>query len=351
MAQHLRQSLGDVDQALVHALQIAPRASWARIGTALGLDAVTVARRWQRLAEAGAAWISCHPAPALADSGQGCLAFVEVDCAPGHLPDVARALAAVPHVAALSQASGDRDLLLNVMARDLASLTRWTTGDLAALEGVRAVRTHLAARVHTEASRWRLRALSREQVALLTADEPQRRTATPAFPLTALDQRLIAALSVDGRAGYRTLAEQCGVSPDTVRRHVRRLFAADLLHARCEVARSLSDWPVGVTLWGRVPAARLGEVAQRVTGMREVRLCATVLSRHNLHLVAWVRSLDDAQRFEIRLAERAPDLTVTDRAVALWPMKLSGHLLDEDGYRIGATPLALWDEEGVSGPT
>ncbi|WP_245790656.1 Lrp/AsnC family transcriptional regulator [Streptomyces monashensis] len=339
-----------MDQALVHALQIAPRASWARIGTALGLDAVTVARRWQRLAEAGAAWISCHPAPALAESGQGCLAFVEVDCAPGRLPQVARVLAAVPHVVALSQVSGDRDLLLNVMARDLASLTRWTTGDLAALEGVRAVRTHLAGRVHTEASRWRLRALTREQVALLTADEPHRRTAAPAFPLTALDQRLITALSVNGRATYRALAAQCDASPDTVRRHVQRLFAADLLHARCEVARPLSEWPVAVTLWGQVPAARLDEVAQRVTGMREVRLCAAVISRHNLHLVAWVRSLADAQRFEARLAERAPDLTVTDRTVALWPMKLSGHLLDEDGYRTGATPLALWDESSGSDP-
>lgn len=349
MAQDSRHSLGDVDQALVHALQVAPRVSWARIGAALDLDAVTVARRWQRLTEAGAAWISCHPAPALAGSGQGCLAFVEVDCAPGRLPDVTRVLAAAPHVAALSQVSGDRDLLLNVMARDLASLTRWTTGELAALEGVRAVRTHLAGRVHAEASRWRLRALSREQVAVLTADEPARRTAAPAFPLTALDHRLITALSVDGRATYRALAERCDANPDTVRRHVRRLFAADLLHARCEVARPLSDWPVGVTLWGRVPAARLQEVAQRITGMREVRLCASVISRYNLHIVAWVRSLDDAQRFEIRLAEQAPDLNVTDRAVALGPMKLSGHLLDEDGYRVGATPLALWKEAAVSG--
>ncbi|ANZ14065.1 AsnC family transcriptional regulator [Streptomyces noursei ATCC 11455] len=337
-------SLDHVDQALVHALQITPRASWTRIGSVLGLDAVTVARRWNRLVETGAAWISCHPAPVLAASGQGCLAFVEIDCAPGRLLDVARALAAAPHVVALSHVTGDRDLQLNVMARDPAMLSRWVTHDLAALDGVRAARTHLAGPVHTEGSRWRLRALGRHQVARLAADASRHRTDTPAFVLDELDQQLVTALSVDGRATYRALAEQCGAGPDTVRRRVQRLFAADMLHARCEVARPLSEWPVTVSFWGQVPAARLREVTRRVTGMREVRLCASVISRHNLHLVAWVRSLDDAQRFEVRLAERAADLTVTERAVALWHMKHGGHLLDEEGYRVGVTPLALWRE-------
>ncbi|MFJ5195310.1 AsnC family protein [Streptomyces sp. NPDC088394] len=64
-------ALDDVDQALVHALQIAPRAGWNEIGAVLGLDAVTVARRWHRLTDAGAAWISCSPSPALAATGQG----------------------------------------------------------------------------------------------------------------------------------------------------------------------------------------------------------------------------------------------------------------------------------------
>lgn len=341
------EGLDDVDQALVHALQIAPRASWTRIGATLGLDAVTVARRWHRLTESGAAWISCHPAPALAESGQGCLAFVEVGCAPGRLHQVARALAAVPRVAELAHVSGDRDLYLNVMARNLADLSRWVTRDLAALDGVVSTRTHPAGPVHTEGSRWRLRALDHRQTAQLAAAAP-RRTDLPAFDLTDLDQRLITALSVDGRATYRALAEQCGASPDTVRRRVRRLFDANMLHARCEVARALSDWPVSVILWGRVPAARLREATRRITGMREVRLCASVLSRHNLHLVAWVRSVDDAQRFEIRLAESTPDLTVTDRAITLLPMKHSGHLLDEAGYRVGAIPLALWEEAGAS---
>ncbi|WP_241196675.1 AsnC family protein, partial [Streptomyces sp. ADI95-17] len=39
----------ELDLALVDALQAAPRAPWSRIGRALGVDATTAARRWERL--------------------------------------------------------------------------------------------------------------------------------------------------------------------------------------------------------------------------------------------------------------------------------------------------------------
>ncbi|MFI7082216.1 Lrp/AsnC family transcriptional regulator [Streptomyces anulatus] len=331
-------TLDDVDQALVHALQIAPRAGWNEIGAVLGLDAVTVARRWHRLAEAGAAWISCSPSPALASAGQGLLAFVEVDCAGGSLLTVAQALAKLPHVTAVEHVSGDRDLLLTVMAPDLAALTHWMTRGIGAMPGVVASRTHLASTVYTEGSRWRLRALDRTQIARLT-DADTARAEAPVFPLTDLDHALIAALSMDGRATYRALADACGASPDTVRRRLGRLFAAGMLQTRCEVARPLSEWPVTVIQWGRAAAGELERVSRGVIGAREVRLCAGVTGRNNVLIIAWVKSLTDVQRFEVRLAQRVPGLEITDRAVALWPLKLSGHLLDEQGYRIGGVPL------------
>ncbi|MER5204794.1 Lrp/AsnC family transcriptional regulator [Streptomyces sp. NPDC002825] len=331
-------ALDDVDQALVHALQIAPRAGWNEIGAVLGLDAVTVARRWQRLTEAGAAWISCSPSPALASAGQGLLAFVEVDCAGGSLLTVAHSLAQLPHVTAVEHVSGDRDLLLTVMAPDLAALTHWMTRGIGAMPGVTASRTHLASTVYTEGSRWRLRALDRTQINRLT-DTHTARTGAPVFPLTDLDHALVAALSMNGRATYRALADTCGASPDTVRRRVGRLFAAGMLHTRCEVARPLSEWPVTVIQWGRAAAGELERVSRAVTGAREVRLCAGVTGRNNILIVAWVKSLTDVQRFETRLTQRVPGLHITDRAVALWPLKLSGHLLDEHGYRTGGIPL------------
>lgn len=334
-------ALDAVDQALVHALQISPRASWARIAEVLELDAVTLARRWARLSEQGAAWISCYPGPMLAATGQGCLAFVELDCAKGGLLATAAELAHHPRVSAIEHMTGGRDLLITVLAADLAALSGWITEVLGSLPGVTASRSQLAVTFYSEGSHWRLRALSPSQVERLAQDQPAREDA-PAVVLTELDRRIITQLSADGRASFTALAERCGSSPDTVRRRTRRLFAAGAVQARCELARPLSHWPVALVLWARASAEALGRAARTITGMREVRLCAGITGRDNLLIVAWVRSVDDTQRFEAQVVERVPGLVIGDRAVALRQLKLSGHLLDRRGYRESVVAMDGW---------
>lgn len=333
--------LDGVDAALVHALQISPRASWATLAQVLGQDAVTLARRWRRLTERGAAWISCYPGPPLAASGQGVLAFIEVDCANGRLTEVADHLAAQPVVSTVEHVTGDRDLLLTVMAADLGALSRWITDVLGALPGVTGKRTHLAGAIYTEGSRWRLRALRPDQVARLSQHRPARDH--PAGPdLTELDRRIIVALSVDGRASYTALAERCGSSVDTVRRRTARLLDSGAVQPRCEIARPLSARPVAAVLWAQAAPDSLQHAVRVIAGLPDTRLCAGITGRHNLLVIAWVRSADDIQRLETRVAAHVPGITVGDRAVALAPVKLSGHLLDERGYHRGTVPLDGW---------
>lgn len=336
----LNRMLDDVDQQLVHALQISPRAGWSLVGDVLGIDAVTAARRWQRLTETGAAWVSAAPGTGLSGQGKGCLAFVEVDCVGGALLDVARAFNALPYVVTVEHVTGDRDLLLTVMLEDVGTLSRWVVGHLDTMKGVRSSRTHVAGAVFTEGSRWRLRALDPRQAERIAKDVP---ASEPAGEPDALDQRLMVALSADARASYTALAQACGSSPDTVRRRVRRLFASRVVQARCEVSRPLSDWPIAVIVWAQMPPDQITEAAQRISSMREVRLCAGVTGRHNLMVAAWSRSVEDAQRFEAELVRAAPKLVVGDRSIALWPMKLSGHLLDQHGFRTGMVPVDPWD--------
>ncbi|MDH6126408.1 Lrp/AsnC family transcriptional regulator [Kitasatospora sp. GP82] len=334
-------SLDELDRALVHALQIAPRASWARIGAVLDIDPVTAARRWNRLAARGAAWVSCYPGPGLSATGRGCLAFVEVGCANGRLLEVAGRLGELPFVSTVEHVTGERDLLLTVMRPDLAALSHWITTGLGSMEGITARRVELASTVYTEGSRWRLRALSPGQVARLT-DTGQVPEESAVFEPSVLDRRLLVALSADGRASFTRLAEQCDSSPDTVRRRVARLFAARMVQARCEVARRLSEWPVTVIVRAQVSPSALAEAARTVSGMREVRLCAGVTGRHNLLIIAWVRSAVDAQRLEARLIDRLPGIVIGNRAIALRPTKLSGHLLDRYGHRRGTVPINPW---------
>ncbi|MGP4019793.1 AsnC family protein [Saccharopolyspora sp. 5N708] len=53
-------TLDELDLALVNAVQIAPRGSWQVLGSVLGVDPSTVARRWQRINELGLVWMTAY---------------------------------------------------------------------------------------------------------------------------------------------------------------------------------------------------------------------------------------------------------------------------------------------------
>ncbi|WP_338698562.1 AsnC family protein [Streptomyces sp. Q6] len=54
-------AVSEADLTLIHALQIAPRASWAQLAATLGPSAETLARRWSRLTARGHAWAGVLP--------------------------------------------------------------------------------------------------------------------------------------------------------------------------------------------------------------------------------------------------------------------------------------------------
>ncbi|MFI5806674.1 Lrp/AsnC family transcriptional regulator [Streptomyces sp. NPDC051561] len=337
--QDLRLVLDEVDRALVHALQIDARASWSRLAAVLGLDEVTVARRWGRLSEQGAAWINGHPGVGL--STQGCLSFIEVVCVNGRVLEVAERLQEHPMVVTVEHLTGNRDLLLTLMAPDVASLSHWLTHVVGLTPGITAVRTHLADSVYTEGSRWRTHALSAAQVAQLQRGHPTGER--PAVPvLDDVDRTITTLLSTDGRMSYRDLSERSGVSADTVRRRTKRLLESGAVHLRCEVSRPLSDRPTTVILWAQTPVERLESTARHIAGMGDIRLCAGVTGRHNLLVAGWIRSVNDLQRLETRILERAPHVVINERAVTLRTMKLSGQVLAANGLRRYAVPINPW---------
>ncbi|MGB4777398.1 Lrp/AsnC family transcriptional regulator, partial [Microbacterium sp.] len=157
--------LDDTDLRLLHAMQIEPRAAWSDLAPVVGVDAATLGRRWARISEAGIAWVNAY-----ATRGQD--ALIEVDCDLEHLETIAGALQQDSYVAVLDHTSGSRDLLALVRAPDLSSLSDYAVRRLAGLPGVRAVRTHLTNELLMDASSWRLRALSPEEVARIRPPRP-----------------------------------------------------------------------------------------------------------------------------------------------------------------------------------
>ncbi|MEU7405643.1 Lrp/AsnC family transcriptional regulator [Streptomyces sp. NPDC044948] len=343
-----RDELDELDRMLVTALQAAPRADWRRVGRALDVDASTAARRWARLTEAGLAWLSCHPAvgPGLAPL----VAFIEIDCAPGLLRQVAAGIAADPHVFTVEHVTGARDLLVTAAFQDQAALARYLGFRLGALDGVTATRSQIATMVHVEGSHWRLDRLAERRRAVLVDRAPTERSASASAPAApdGADLALFTALSEDCRMPAARLAERTGLSPTTVRRRLARMRAERALVFRCEVARFLSGWPVSVTLWCAAPPGDVPKIAAQLIGTRETRLCASLSGPHNVMATVWLRSVEEIQPYEARLVARFPGLVIADRAVALWPLKLGGHILDPYGRHVRAVPVALWEDAAAA---
>ncbi|OXM60762.1 AsnC family transcriptional regulator [Amycolatopsis vastitatis] len=336
--------LAEQDLKLVDALQAAPRASWSTLGRALGLGAVTAARRWDALVERGDAWLTAYAAGEL--TAQLTLAFVSIDCEPGAVLDVAFALAADVHVVTVEHVAGPCDLLAHVVAPTLSELGAHVAGRVAAVPGVTRVRTTLSPRMFTEGSRWRVRAISPGLREALSA-KPARHRAPLRFD--AADRALVLALGADARASAAALAVEVGVGATTVRRRLDALLGRGAIRVRCEIARSASPAPVTMTLWLRVPPDMLETTARSLAMLPEVRMCAALSGAANLMLVVWLPSQHDTLSLEAVLAAKLPWLEIAGRAVTLRNVKLMGRLLDSAGRGAGRVPLDFWAAVPVPG--
>ncbi|GLY70378.1 Lrp/AsnC family transcriptional regulator [Amycolatopsis taiwanensis] len=330
-------SVDELDLALINALQVSPRAPWSALGRALGVDAATVARRWRRLHDSGIAWITCVIGPAR--HREFCMAYLEVDCAPGRLDEVADTLVELDHVIYLYQLTGQYALFVVLARPTPAAIAESVRMSVAALPGVRGYRCELRTVGYSEASRWRLHSLTRAQRQMLETDAEPRHAAQGGR-VDPTDQRIYQLLHEDGRMSYPELAGRAGISEPTARRRVNRLLTTRQLRLRCDVAQSVSGTPHTAVVWASVPPESLDRVGRSLATLPSVRLCCALTGARNLLLMVWLRTLDEMPALEATLVERAPGLVVADRAISLRTMKQLGRLLDGEGRSIREIPLS-----------
>ncbi|HEV2635118.1 MAG TPA: Lrp/AsnC family transcriptional regulator [Actinocrinis sp.] len=333
--------LSEEDLSVIHALQLRPRASWTELGRVLGVDPVTVARRWGRLTERGEAWVSISPGPRLFD--RVCIAYLDIDCQAEQAGAVAKALGAHPHMLTIERSAAGRDLLATVATRDLPTMSRYTLDLLPAVPGITALRTRLVTHMFTEGGFWRIAALAPGQRARLSAQPGPWAADGAAEEVTALDRAVLGRLTVDGRASHRALAAGLA-GPATVKRRLDRLTRLGLMRLRCDFARPLGGWPVAATFWARVPPAQLPDVGHALVRLPEVRNCAAVTGPHNLLVQANLHAVSDVLGFETRLSAAHPGIEVTEREITLRHDKLLGHLLDPHGRSVGVVAPDVWAE-------
>lgn len=322
MQEYLPDSL---DLRVVHALEVEPRASWAAVAAVVGADPATVSRRWRRLEEQGLAWCT---GVVDGELGEGDMALVEIECVPALRDETATALVEDPEVMILDLTVGGRDLMATVRSPGNRELMDYVLSRLSLLPGVRSVHTHLFAERILDARRWRLRALTDDEVARVPPPAPPRRRSmrTVADPLRSVIRRELAA---DGRRPAARIAEVAGVSPQRVLDAIATLRADGQLYLRTDITRGLSQWPIYAWFFLAVPPESMPQVRATMLKVPEVRLAAICASRYNLIVAVWLRSIKDIHLFEVALARSLPGVEVLDRSMVVRIHKHMGRVLDE----------------------
>lgn len=334
--------LSEADLALVEALQIAPRAPWSDVARAIGTSPVTAARRWSRLVDSGAAWVTGTPGVSVWNAQ--CVAYVGIRCSAGRSITVADELARDAHALSVELTAGAFDLFVTVAAADLRALSRYLLQRIDLMPGITETHTRICTRLYRDGSAWRLGTLPQQAASrLATAPGSGRSPATSAtLPWREEDNRILVQLGLDGRSSYGTLAEVAGVSETTARRRVAGLLAAGTVVLRAEAAAHLTGWGVPVMLSIDAPSARLAETAAAIARLRQVRLCATLAGTPAIVVAVWLRDIETIHGFETTLAKAIPEITVAERLVTLRTVKRMGRLLDEDGRAVGTVPMDVW---------
>ncbi|GLI27275.1 AsnC family transcriptional regulator [Agromyces rhizosphaerae] len=315
--------LDALDLRIVNALQFDPRARWEHLAPALGASAVTLARRWDRLHSEGLAWVTGAPTT-------GSHALIEIESAPSESALVAEHLIRDPAVRTLERTAGDRDLVAFVSAADQAELTRYLVAGLGAVPGVRRTRVHVLTDGLTEATRWRLGVLTDAEIALLPAvPRPRPRAARTVSP--AVRAVVEQELWKDGRAPVGAIAEQAGVSAQTVTDAIARLRDEGAIVMRTDLAAPYSRWPVHTWYFIEADAREIDALRTGIRSVREVRFAFTSTGRTNLVLAASLRSITDINRFESALSAAFSRSRIADRSLVLLPLKHTGRRLRTDG--------------------
>ncbi|BAU84340.1 transcriptional regulator, asnC family [Streptomyces laurentii] len=350
--------LGEMDLALIHALQIAPRASWTQLSAVLGASPDTLARRWEHLTAGGYAWAGFLAQPP--NTGALVCAWVEVTCTPGFSEAAAIELSGDPDTLIVSRVTGDTDLLLLVMCPGLDGLDDYLVGRVRRLPGVAATQTQVITGIHSNRDLWELDQLTprqRRQLAELSGPATGTRPASasgsvtpgsgrgsgpgsvrsrarrPAARLSELDVALVLELAGDARRTAAELARICEVSESTVRRRLDVLVNGGALIHHCSPAPRFSGRPMWAMIKAEVPPLGTPAAVTALARLRQNCLVTSVTGPHNLAIGGWLRSVDELYELTTAIERTTPSIRIAATSLSLRIHKTGAQVLGPDGRR------------------
>lgn len=294
--------LDEIDRALVHALHLDGRVSFARVGAVLGVSPQTITRRYQRLrAEASLRVVGLrHP-----EATGGTRWMLRLVADPAGAQSLARALVRRPDTTWVYLTSGGTEIVTLVQTGAEVSDQSLLLHDVPRRSGITQVSAHLLLRSYLGGpSTWQglADALTASQEAALRPPAPV--LSGPA-ELGETDRRLLAALARDGRTPHTALAAVAGCSAVTAARRLAELRDRGILFFDVEIETAPLGGVTKALLWLSVPPARLAEVATTLAGHRELGFVAVTTGRTNLLAIALCR---DPAHLHDYLTERLGEL-------------------------------------------
>jgi DNA-binding Lrp family transcriptional regulator len=343
----------DIDRQIIYALQLSPRAPFARIAEVLAVSEQTVARRYRRLRGDGILRIVGLLDPRSTSQSDW---LVRVGCRPGGAGRLADALARRPDVSWVTVGAGGSEILCSVRSRS----TRQRDDLLQRLPNTSQVLT-LAAHevmhrfVGSGAADWTGYdpQLSASQVSALLPSAGPAAPAIPAAPsgpreptepagtragatLQDGDGPILAALARDGRASYAVLASETGWSQGVVARRVEALSAAGVLYFDIDLATQLMGFTAEANLWLTVEPSQLASAGELIASHPEVPFASAITGTANLMAAVVCRDTGALYRYVTTRIGAIAGIRQLEISPMLRRVKRAGTLVD--GQRLAVLP-------------
>lgn len=273
----------DLDRKLVHALFLDGRVPFSRVAEVLGVSDQTIARRYQRLHDAGVLQVLGRLEPGRLGQVEW---MVRLQCEPRSAMAVAEALAKRQDTHWVRLASGGTEVVCTVQADNEQTRDTLLLERLPATRSVRAISAHCVLHVFRGGpTTWPgvTSALTSQQAAEIggSGAKPGLESAAEEI-LDENDRSLLVELARDGRATYAALASATGRHEAAIRRRITQLRSSGVLYFDVDIDNRILGYHSTALLWITVEPSQLTTVGEALAQHHETAFAAATTGRTNL---------------------------------------------------------------------
>jgi DNA-binding Lrp family transcriptional regulator len=273
-------SIDVLDQRIIQALYVDPRAPFSRLAEVIGSSEQTVSRRYRRLFDDRILRVVGQLDTQRV--GQSDWA-VRLRCAPGSAPIVAAKLAEHPDTSWVQLTSGGTEIFSLIRSRDGEQRTPTLLSQLSV--GRHVVSLEAYCLLHIFGKGFSTPTVPSDLSSGEVTLQPPRDGSPVGHSRTQLqdsDWQLLHALASDGRATYRQLATLTHWHESTVRRRVEELTASGVLFFDLDVADGAFGFRSQALLWMTVVPANLKDIGKTLAERPEFPFVAATTGSTNL---------------------------------------------------------------------